>query len=558
MSAVPRPRGNQAERGIGIALGVAMSIAAVTIAYLGRDLIFFSDELGWLTFGHDFSPSVLLTPHNGHLIAVPRAIYEVLPTVFGAHYLPFRIVALAAFLACVALFFVIMRRHIGSLALAPSIVLLFFGSAAVIVISPLAIPFTFSIAFGLATVLALDSNRPSGGVLAAALLTLSLLSHSFGGIIAAGVAIFLLLGDEGRRQLWVPLVPIGLYAAWWVWALKFDQGLASTSNIPEIPAFVAESTSATLAAITGFAGPTIGDRFGAWADGAEVLALSGTALAGLSVAWRQRGEPASRWLLPFLVILLGFWMALGLSEAPGREPTTPRYLFFGSIMLMLVVAARARGASLGVPVVVAVIAASGLSLALNLSRLVTVAEASRENAVEVRAQLGALEIAGDAAVPSFIARNAGSPASKDIPQMAGAYLAFVEESGALGSSPAELAKQPEVVRIGVDFVLARVENLQAIPRPASAPVREVCLIGRPTVVPPGVGGVELHPGSETLFRLADAGPPQPLLLGRFASPTVAVGPVGSDSFVALDLPLDNFDGPWRVEAAAPIEICSAR
>ena len=43
-----------------------MAVSAITLLVLSRDLAFWSDELDWLTFGDDFAPETLLTPHNSH------------------------------------------------------------------------------------------------------------------------------------------------------------------------------------------------------------------------------------------------------------------------------------------------------------------------------------------------------------------------------------------------------------------------------------------------------------------------------------------------------------
>jgi hypothetical protein len=549
-AAVPKP--GRAERAAALALLGATVVAAATILYLARDLTFFSDELDWLVFGDNLDPRTLLTPHNGHLIALPRLIYEVLPWIFGAEYLPFRLLALASFLACVWLFFGLARRRLGGLvALAPSVILLFFGSAAVIVLSPLALPFTLSIAFGLAALLALDGSRPRDA-LALTLLALSLLSHSFGGLVALGAALYMLLGEEDRRRLWVPVVPLALYAVWWIWARQFDQSVASLSNITEVPGFVLGSAVATLAALTGFAGPTLGSGLRDVADVAEVLFVAAAAVLFVVLVWRQRARAPGRWLWAYLLILLAYWVALGFAEGPGREPTTPRYLFFGAIMLLLVAAARARALRLTRAAVAAMIVLFCVSLGLNVSRLVRVADGKGRIATTVRAQLGALEIAGGAADPGFIVRNAGPPASKDIAVTAAGYLAFAERRGALGYSLAELESQPRDVRAGADFVLARSVPLLALPADQVEASAAGCRL-----IPGGRGtaaSFELEAGL-SLLRLSEPATPQPLLLGRLAAPSVPVGELDAERFAVLEIPEDGVQLPWQGEVAASVEVC---
>ena len=363
----------------------AMALAATTILYLGRDFGFFSDELDWLDFRATFEPRTLLTPHNGHLIAIPRFIYELLPRLFGDSYLPFRLLALATFLSCVGLFFLLARRRVGGLmALGPSVVLLFFGSSAIVVLSPLALPFTLSIAFGLGALLAVEAGTRDR--LALALLVLSLLSHSFGGLIAAGIVVHMLREPGRRVRLWVPLVPVGLYAIWWLWALQFDQGIASLSNLDEVPAFIAESAAATLSALSGFAGPTPTGPLPVSVDVVEAVVVGALAAVILVIAVRLRARSIGPWVFAYAVVLLSYWALLGISEGAGREPTTPRYLFFGSVILLLLVAERFRGIRPGRAPAAALLAVCGLSLALNVDHLKRSAEGIEAIAKEAEMQ----------------------------------------------------------------------------------------------------------------------------------------------------------------------------
>ncbi len=101
---------------------------------------------------------------------------------------------MAAFMTCVVEAFVLMRRRVGGpLAVGPAIVLLFFGSAQEVVVSPLGIPFTLSIAFGLGAFLAVERADLPGDLTAMAMLLLAGLSHTFGTIVAIGVAVYYLL-----------------------------------------------------------------------------------------------------------------------------------------------------------------------------------------------------------------------------------------------------------------------------------------------------------------------------------------------------------------------------
>ena len=86
--AMPSGYDERGDRLVRAALVAAMVVSAAVILIGGRDLWFWSDELDWLVALADFAPRSLLTPHAGHLLAIPRVIYELLPRIFGVDYLP--------------------------------------------------------------------------------------------------------------------------------------------------------------------------------------------------------------------------------------------------------------------------------------------------------------------------------------------------------------------------------------------------------------------------------------------------------------------------------------
>jgi hypothetical protein len=158
-------------------LVVAMALSAATLLVGGRHLTFWSDELTWLVFTDDFTPAHLLTPHNSHLIATTRLIYEALPRIFGTDYLPFRIIGIVCLQANAVLLFHLVRRRLGAaIALVPAVVLLFFGSAQEVAVSPLGIPFLLSIALGLGAFAAVERRTLAGDAGAMLLLVLAILS----------------------------------------------------------------------------------------------------------------------------------------------------------------------------------------------------------------------------------------------------------------------------------------------------------------------------------------------------------------------------------------------
>ena len=149
VAAVPRSSGSSPSsamtarrRGAWPALGlVLIAVAAIVLLALGRRalvlrrrlfLLRAPGPLRRLELRHFDSVSLeyLLIPHNGHLQIGGKLLYEALFALFGSSYLAFSVVAVAAVLACVALFFALARRRVGDpLALLGAILLAFLGAA---------------------------------------------------------------------------------------------------------------------------------------------------------------------------------------------------------------------------------------------------------------------------------------------------------------------------------------------------------------------------------------------------------------------------------------------
>jgi hypothetical protein len=199
-------------------LAAAMLTAAAVLLWASRGFFFFNDELGWFaTAPPDYDPGTLLMPHN-HLIALPRVIYTTSLPVFGPEYLPLRLIGVTGVLVSAGLFFVLARRRIGTVALPPTIVLLFLGSAWDVVVSPIGIPFLSAVAAGLGALLALERRGRAGDVAACALSLIAVASHSFGLVFLVGVAMAVLLDTNRLRRAWVFGVPLVLDGSRWLLA----------------------------------------------------------------------------------------------------------------------------------------------------------------------------------------------------------------------------------------------------------------------------------------------------------------------------------------------------
>ena len=139
-------------------LALAMVVAAGALIYWGRDQVMIGDDLFYAQRLSENALGHVILHSNLYLIALPMVLYKAMFEVFGiGSYLPYRLAAIVLALLCAGLFYVIARRRIGSLlALAPTILLLFFGSGWEVLITGMRIPSLFAIASGLGAILLLE------------------------------------------------------------------------------------------------------------------------------------------------------------------------------------------------------------------------------------------------------------------------------------------------------------------------------------------------------------------------------------------------------------------
>jgi len=537
-------------------LAAAMLVSAASVIYLGRNFTFWIDELYWLTFDGNLSPNSLLTPHFDHLIAIPRVVYHVLPGLFGTSYLPFRILDLVAVLTVGALVFGLIRRRLGPLAaIGPAVVLLFFGSAYDIVLSPLGIPFAFSIAFGLAALSAVENDTRRWDRAACVLLTLSILSHTFGAITAGGIAVYLLLDRERRGRVWVSAVPLALWLVWWLWARKFDQHATDAANIAGAPWFVLQSIGVSIQSLFG-----LGARFGGGSSLYTAIATPAAGVLGagwiVAVGLRLSRGAAGRWTIPYLAIAFTFWFGLALEASDFRQPTTPRYLYFGLIMVLLTLAEAWRGTRLSRGATAVILAVFALGLAGNVVRMVTESRDIEADARDINAQLAVVSLSTGGTDPNLPINLLGRPASQRILISPLSIAAFNARRETLGMPLDEIPAQTDEVREGADYVLARLDGLAPVSADGlDLPAERSC-----TEVDPDSTGraqLTLQPGFTSLTVPADAQESAALEVGRFADdPTVPIGKLGPGEEAVLGIPADASPQPWSASVDGPVRICT--
>ncbi len=577
-------------------IGLAIVVSAIVLAYWGRGQTFGGDQMGYASrlseqsLGH----ALLYPPPDKYLIAAPLLVFRGFFEVFGFDSeTPFRALAIALEILCAGLFFLLARRRVGDLlALPPTVLLLFFGYGGEMVLTGERIPELMAFSAGLGTLLVLTREDRRGDLAAALLLTVSLASHPSGLAFVVGAAVLILLRPSPQRwrTAWVFLVPVALYAVWWVF-LREPGIYPAQTNLGELASFVGQSWTAVTAAVSGLAGVLDGSAYHhmlGWLVGALLFIL---VAAGVATRWQRL--PPSFWAAA--AALLALWVSTALARGSEglmflRPADAPRYVYPGAILLLLVlveVAGAVRRPAWGAWVATGVLA---LGLVANLDRLHDEGTEQRLVANDIRAELGSVEIAAGVVEPTY--RPFGF-AGVFYPT-AGEYLDAVRAFGSPAYSPEQLAARPAATRLIADRTLAQAMRLSVrATRPRSSvgsgsPRVEKtfqgtssaaggCLLLRaargaeafsaqpPVLPPPQANGsaaapalaeVTLPPGGVSIAsgRIADVG----LRLGRFADfPAVPLTTPAAGRAGSLVIPTDSVALPWKliVYSHEPVSLC---
>jgi hypothetical protein len=535
-------------------LAAAMAVAAGLILYLNRGTSFYLDEITWVyqTPGLD-SVGDVLERHNGHLIATTRLVYKAILETIGAEYIAFRLIAVSAVLLSAALFYELVKRRIGALpALAPTLVLLFLGSAWQHVVGPIGFTPVFSIAAGLAALLALEGGDRRGDIAACAFLVVSVATYTTGLPFLVGVAVSVLIQPDRLRRAWIFLVPLALYAAWWLGSLSTaDEGDTSLVNALLIPNWWADALATVMAALSGLGfdfageGPFPAVELG-WG---RILAVA--AVAALVLRIRRGNVAPSTW--SFIAIALTWWTLGALAFGLIRTPDSVRYIYLGAVAVLLVAAAALPPIRFSRAGLVALFAAAAFSLGANITLLRDGGAVFRDISARTQAQFGALELARGHVSPDFDPLQ-DPPVGGFVLSPASTYFAVADRYGSLGFPPSELEGQAESIRQNADQILARALELQLEAAPSGPPAarcEEFSSNGAGEAI-----GFQLPAGGATL-RVHGAAT-GPLLVGRFgSSPSAEVGTLPPGGTATLAIPEDSSPRPWigAVTGARSVEVC---
>ncbi len=535
-----------------VALAVLCAVAFWEIMRAGRGLFFFGDEWAVLLHRRGLSPDTFLRPHNEHVIAIPIAVYKLLLQVFGmTSYRPYQVaVALVHLITCVLLYLYARPRLGPWIALVPTALLLFLGSAWEDILWPFQISFIGSVAFGLAMLLAFDARRD---VLAALALLGSLFCSGLGLPVLVIAAVEIALDPQRRRRAWVVVVP----------ALAIGVAvLAGHRN--------AVNDYATLSAALRWGLESAAAGFGAFGGvgiaWGRLLLLAGA--VGLVMAARRRGGVPPR-AIAVGAGLIAYWLASGLSRAGVSPPDVSRYLYASAALLLVLFVTMVPRPQLGrvgawglvAATAAFCVAGSGLLREGVLQRLAP-------GAVRPEA-LTALELARDTVAPDYRIDPAFSP---DLD--ARSYLDAVRAFGSPAVPVDKLRTVPDTFRRTFDGALTAALGIALTPGTAPdgtvAPTVDAAAQGTVTgtgacrrFTPDGAAAtLDLALPAGTYALETDDGPAANLYLRRLAdtfgdNPSFVLPPSTPS---LLSLPAARLDDPWRLRVGTqqPVRVCSVR
>ena len=345
----------------------------------------------------------LFEPSNGHLVLIPRLVYAGLIRVQGTDYLGFRLMAALAVVLLVWALYLYARPRVGSVvALAPCLPLLLFGSSAGHVLVGNGFTVLFALSCGLAAFAIISDERRSAPWIACALLCLGVATYSVALPFVAGVAVYL-VAQRRWEHLWVPAVPVVLYAAWWIWATSTStsaESAVAVENLLVTPAWLFQLLGYALAGISGLAY----DFGGGQTRTAVAVALAVVAICAY-VKWLRSGRMA-----PGAAGALATFIALSaisvLVASFIRDPSDDRYLYPAAIVAVVVAVEAVAGRRLSTDVVVGLYVVAIVGLAANVLLLTHAADLQRDTTGPgMRTALGALELSQPNTNSDFIPKS---------------------------------------------------------------------------------------------------------------------------------------------------------
>jgi hypothetical protein len=477
------------------ALAAAMLVAGAWLMYETRGTTLWFDEWLWALEYDDNSFRGYIQPHNGHPTLIPVLIYRLLFATVGIDVsAPYRAVGIAGHLLVVGVLFIYALRRAGAaIALLAATLILFLGPGWQNIIWGLQIGWLVSIAGGLGALLMLDRRDRAGNLAACVLILVTIAASGPGVAIAAGLIVEV-VRTRGVRGAWIALVPLGVFAMWW---LAYQDSGTVRRAVTLAPGFAADSAAATLSALAGLSGPLLGSEPASLGWG-RPLAVAATAL----VLWRlARLAQIPTRVLTLLAILGAFWLLTAVQRAGFGPAESSRYVYVGAVFAVALGVELVRGVAISSRAWIVLVAATALITVANIGDMRSGAAFLRDQGLLTRTGVAALDVGEPVVAPDHRATGiAGYPL---VVVRADQYFAMKRDLGSPAATVDELAGAPESARRRADAELTAIHGVTLEPaEPPAAP-------GPPPSVDAAAGGRSETRDGCVEFAPAAAGPAEP-------------------------------------------------
>jgi hypothetical protein len=545
-------------------LGIAALLlaGAAWLVHETSGTTFWADEWIWILDRRGGALATFLDPHNSHLSLVPVVIYKALFATVGLrHYWPYRALLIMVQAGTVLLVFVYARRRVGGfIALLVAAMMMFFGPGWQDTLWPFGMGWLIVVAAGVGALLALDRGNRRGDVVASVLLGLALASAGPALAVAAGVLVDVLLRRR-PRDLWIPLIPILLYA---LWTIGYQKAALDIHAIPLLPSFVFHAADGVLSSLAGLADINVNTGHGHFVTwGTPILILS-VVLIVLRLVRLGRIPPR---VTTLVVMAVGFWTITGVGRAYfkvnglvfGSTGDESRYLYIGAAFVVLLAVEVLRGWSPSPRWAVLVGAVGCATIISNLGTLHDGSAYLRSAAEQTEGALAALNLDRRYAPPGFVSNGIIFNILT-----AGPWFAAERDLGSDAVVPGPIPTLDPAARQAADAQLIRLQRLR-VPghaAPLSVPGGAVhpgarrssgCRVLRPA----GPTPVTLVIGASGL-RLTAGSAPVAVSVRRFGPGFSALGALPAHGRTTLAVHPDPSPAPWLAQLAspAPLTVCS--
>ncbi len=529
-------------------LAAALMVAAAMVLTLTWHYTFLQDTWEFLMNRRAFSADSILRPHNEHIVVIPVLFEQLFLRLFGMDTAkPEIFLLVVSLLTTATLLFVYLSRRVGSWpALFGAVLILCLGPAWELLLWPFEVSLIGSVLFGLAMLLALERDDRLGDLLACLFLVLSFGYSTLGIPFAVAALVVVLQSPRERRwsRAYVFLVPVALYALWYLgWGHDAESHL-SARNVLASPRYVAEAMAVGVGNLFGLGtNPIDGMTEKIW--GAVLLALL---VVGL-VYYKRRKPGIDPRFWPAAAAAGANWFLTAFNQMPGRDAVSSRYQYASCIFLLMLGANLLAGERIGRRGVIVGAVVTALVIGPNVAVLENGGDFFDHQSVFTRTDTKALEIARRTVDPSFqmSPEVAGIAGLVDI--SAGKYFEAVDEYGSPAYSLAELEAAAPEARRQADLVLAGALPLTARVRlgvyyPSGT---ENCIAvrdGQPQEV-------KIDPGTTRVE--VPQGPAGTISMRRFQTGEypVSIAEAEGGSTTIVRVPRDEAPNPWYLHVEAP-------